>query len=331
MTKRRHLKDIPPAVALFIVAPVLGELFSGSAPLNEFINPLTFVILALLYGCGAIIVRELVIRWDKGWPSLLLLGLAYGIYEEGIMVKSFFDPTWMDLGALAVYGRVAGVNWVWTEHLTLYHALISIAASIALVEALYPERRHEGWVTTRRWWILNWVGFVGVYLGWELFDHYGPGLWRLASWLSVFALVGMARLAPRRLLPPIERAVPRPWRFWLAGFLGMFGHFFLVSYGAEEGAYPFPVAMVLLLGWHLLLLTLLLRWSGNGASWDDRHRVALVNGAMTMLLVLGPIVAGSQYPVMYVSNPIFLLLLWLMKRRVHRRMATDDRPHPTRA
>jgi hypothetical protein len=56
----------------------------------------------------------------------------------------------MDLGTLAVYGRVAGVNWVWAEHLTLYHALISIAASITFVEMLYPERRYERWVTTRR-------------------------------------------------------------------------------------------------------------------------------------------------------------------------------------
>ncbi len=162
MTPTSHSK-IPPALALFIIAPVFGELFSGSSPLNEFINPLTFLTLALLYGCGAILCRELVVRWRKGWPSLLLLGLAYGIYEEGLLVQSFFDPTWMDLGSLAVYGRVAGVNWVWAEHLTIYHALVSIAASIAFVEILYPAQRRERWLKSRRWWWANWVGFIGVY------------------------------------------------------------------------------------------------------------------------------------------------------------------------
>lgn len=318
-------KRIPPTLALFIIAPVFGELFSGSAPLNEFVNPITFLTLALLYGCGAIIVRELVIRWEKGWPSLLLLGLAYGIYEEGLLVQSFFDPTWMDLGTLAVYGRVAGVNWVWTEHLMLFHALISIAASIIFVEMLYPTRRRERWVISRTWWILNWVGFVGIYLIWELLTHYEPGLGlRIASWLSVFALVGLARVVPARILKPVERRVPRPWRFWLAGFVGLFGQFFIIYQGADEGAYAFPIAMLLLVLWYLLLLWIMLRWSGNGASWDDRHRVALINGALSMLLVLGPLSVGSQYPVMYVSNPILFLLLLLAGRKIRRRVRNQQ-------
>jgi hypothetical protein len=223
----------------------------------------------------------------------------------------------MDLGTLAVYGRVVGVNWVWAEHLTLFHALISIAASIAFVEMLYPERRSESWVTTRKRWVSNWVGFVGVYLFWEIFTHYEPGLWRrLASWLAVLALVGLARLVPAWSLPPVNRPVPRPWRFWLIGFLGLFGHFFLIYNGADNGAYPYPIAMLLLVLWYLFLLWLVLRWNGKGAAWDDRHRIALINGALSLLLALGPLAVGAQYPVMYVSHPVFLLLLWLAGRKV---------------
>ena len=142
-----------PALTLFIIAPIFGELFSGSSPLNEFINPLSFIILAMLYGCGAILVREFTIRWSKGWSSLLLLGFAYGIFEEGLMVRSFFDPNWMDLGNLGIYGRYAGVNWVWSYHLTIFHALVSIAASIVFVEILYPDCRKQSWVPSRKWQI----------------------------------------------------------------------------------------------------------------------------------------------------------------------------------
>lgn len=53
----------PPALLLFFIAPVFGELFPGSSPLNEFIHPLTLLILAMLYGSGAIIAREWVVRW----------------------------------------------------------------------------------------------------------------------------------------------------------------------------------------------------------------------------------------------------------------------------
>ncbi|NBD35416.1 MAG: hypothetical protein GVY30_05400 [Chloroflexi bacterium] len=347
-----RLQNLPPALVLFIVAPVFGELFSGSSPLNEFINPIIFLTLALLYGCGAILVRELVIRWDKGWPSLLLLGVAYGIYEEGIMVQSFFDPTWVDLGNLAVYGRVAGVNWVWAEHLILFHALISIAASIAFVEMLYPQRRRERWVTpspedkppnykqhseesghdgrgskiwtyltTRTWWRLNWIGFIGIYLVWELLTHYEPGIWlRLAAWMTIFASVGLARIAPKRILPPLDRTAPRPWRFWLTGFLGLFGQFFIIYQGADEGAYSFPIAMLLLMLWYLWLGWMISRWSGNGAAWDDRHRIALINGALSLLLALGPLTMGEQYPVMYFSHPVYWLLLWLAGRKIRRRV-----------
>lgn len=318
------IKKLPPALALFLVAPAFGELFSGSAPLNEYLNPFTFLLLSLLYGCGAILIRELVVRWRKGWPSLLLMGFAYGIYEEGLVVRSFFDPHWMDLGSLGVYGRVAGVNWVWTEHLVLYHALISILASITFVEILYPERRGEPWLSPRRGWLANWAGLLLVLPVGKLIAPYdAPGGWILASWLAIFTLAGLARLLPADPLPARQCDVPRPRRFLLAGFLGTFGQFFLIYTGADGGAYPFPVSMLLLVLWHLLVLWMLLRWSGNGASWDDRHRLALIIGALSFFLVLGPLTTNGQYPVMYFSNPVFLLWLWWVYRGVARRVCRE--------
>jgi len=102
----------------------------------------------------------------------------------------------------------------------------------------------------------------------------------------------------------------RPFWFGLTGFLGVFGHFLIVYQGADEGKYPFLAAMVLLAIFDLFLLWLIRRWSGNGAAWDDRHRITLINGALSLFLVLGLLTAGSMYPVMYLSNPIFLLLIW---------------------
>ena len=318
-------KRIPPSLALFLVAPVFGELFSGSSPLNEYVNPITFLILSLLYGCGAILARELVVRWRKGWPSLLLLGAAYGIYEEGLVVRSFFDPNWMDLGSLGVYGRVAGVNWVWSQHLTIYHTLISIAASVAFVEMLYPERRAKAWIGTRRGWLANWAGLlVMLPIGKLLAPYDAPDGWVLACWMAIFALAGLARLLPGQLVPAIARTAPRPWRFFLAGFLGVFGQFTLIALGADNGAYPYPVSMLLLTVFDLLLLWLLVHWSGAGGAWDDRHRLSLINGALSFFLVMVPLTTGGQYPVMYFSNPVFLLWLWWIYRGVRRRVAQQQ-------
>ncbi len=265
---------IPSALTLWIVAPIFGELFSGSSPLNEYINPVTFLTLGLLYGSGAIICRELVIRWNKGWVSLLLLGFAYGIYEEGLLVQSFFDPAWMDLGVLATYGRVAGVNWVWTEHLTIFHALISILASVAFVEILYPQRRRESWVHGF-WWVVNWIGFIGIYVVWEVMTPYDPGLWRIVSVLAIATLVLLARVIPKPTPPEPLPPAARPWRYFLAGFLGMTGQFVLIYTGAEKNTFPFMVKMIVLVIYDILILLLILWWNKRGAAWDDRHRLAL--------------------------------------------------------
>lgn len=316
-------KHIQPALALFFIAPIFGELFSGSSPLNEYINPVTFITLSLLYGCGAIIVRELAILWQKGWLSIFILGAAYGIYEEGVLVQSFFDPGWVDLGDLAVYGRVAGVNWVWTEHLTVFHMLISIAASIAFVEALYPHFRMERWVKSRGWWIANWVGVLSLVVPWKVMVKYNSGGWWLLSWIAVLVLGVIARYVPAHPLPPRERKSPAPRVFFLAGFLGFFIQFVIVYSSAEKQTTRFPVIMLSLFVFDLFMLWLLLRMSGNGASWDDRHRMALIIGALSFFLILGPLTTNGQYPVMYFSNPIFLFLLWLAYRSVKRRVMNE--------
>ncbi|RME90112.1 MAG: hypothetical protein D6770_03145 [Anaerolineae bacterium] len=321
-------KRIPPALALWVIAPVFGELFSGSTPLNEFINPIGFLFLAFLYGSGAILIREAVVRWGKGWKSLLLLGFAYGIYEEGLVVRSFFDPAWPDLGSMATYGRVWGVNWVWVEHLTIYHALISIAASITFTEMLYPEHRTDPWLSGRKWYLANWAAFLLMLpIGKLLTPYDAPDGWVALTWLVILALVGLARLLPSA--PPSaatnrrDGQVPRPRRFFLTGLFGMFLQFFFLYLGADEGLYPFPVTMLLLLLYDLFVLWLVRRWSDNGTAWDDRHRLALVLGALSFFLLFAPPTIGEQYPIVYFSNPVFLILLYLAYRKVRTRVERE--------
>ena len=74
------------------------RLLSGSAPPLEFFNPFGLSVLPAIYGSGVILARELALCWEKRWSITLVLGLAYGIVEEGLMVMSFFDPGWPDLG-----------------------------------------------------------------------------------------------------------------------------------------------------------------------------------------------------------------------------------------
>ncbi len=124
---------------LLFLSPISAELVSGSTPLLLFIQPIVLLTFLGYYGAAVLIIREINARWHKGYVSLFILGMAYGIIEEGLTIRSFFSTTWPDLGILATYGRWAGVNWVWAVSLTLIHAVISISVPIFIVDLMYPE------------------------------------------------------------------------------------------------------------------------------------------------------------------------------------------------
>jgi hypothetical protein len=79
-----------PMIVLVVMAPVIAELLYGTVSINQTIA-LLFVL--PIYGAGALLIRELVRRNGRGWASILFLGGAYGIIEEGIALQSFFNNT----------------------------------------------------------------------------------------------------------------------------------------------------------------------------------------------------------------------------------------------
>ena len=158
-------------LTLLVLSPAIGELLSGSSPPLQFFNPISFLFLVGLYGCGALLVRETVARNHLSVAGLLLLGAAYGIVEEGLTCKSFFNPNWTDTGFLSVYGRAWGVNWVWAVGLTVYHMVVSIAVPIFLTEALFAARAGETWLRRRGWIIAFGALSLVTVLGFLGFDN----------------------------------------------------------------------------------------------------------------------------------------------------------------
>lgn len=279
------MRRIPPALFLFFLAPAIGELLSGSAPPVEFFNPFMLLILPALYGSGAVLARELTLRWDKRWPTILMLGLAYGIIEEGLMIKSFFDPNWVDLGILGTYGRLAGVNWVWSVSLTLYHATVSIAIPILLTELIYADRRDEPWTGRRGVIGLSILLAAVVIFGALALAPYRPPF--IPYLFAITATVGLyflARRMPKRFKPPQPAPRLRPLWIGIIGFLSITAYFI--------GGWALPelgVPPVLTIGF-LILLALgvlrLLRWASGEGAWSDIGRLALATGTLTFFILL---------------------------------------------
>ncbi|MEM2900021.1 MAG: hypothetical protein QXT63_04450 [Thermoplasmata archaeon] len=184
------------AIALLVLSPVLAELLSGSSPLLEFCNPFVAFLLFSLYGGGPIIVRELVIRWRKVFPSLITLGCAYGIIEEGIMCKSFFNPAWPDVGILGSYGRVLDVNRIWAVELTIFHAFVYITIPIVITSSVYPEYKTRPYVTLDGLKIAFFLFCFVVTFGFIFFPYYPSPCHIFLSLILVFILLFVAKKLP---------------------------------------------------------------------------------------------------------------------------------------
>ena len=278
------MKRIPPWLILLFIAPLLGEIVSGHQPPLELCNPISILLLMLPYGFGALICRELVQRWKKGWLSLILLAIGYGVYEEAIVVRSFFNPNWMELDNLKPY-YVLGVNWTYSEMLVHFHVLVSIAAGIMLVEMLYPERRKESWLSNNG--LIACIVGLALWFpaGWLMTAYVPPLTGYLLSWAAIAGLIFAAYFIPADVPAPIKKNPPHPFFFLLLGFANM-TLFFVAVYVLPETVIP-PlllsiIGLVLLDG---LTLWLLLHWSGNGGAWNDRHRLAWVAGGLGFFIL----------------------------------------------
>jgi len=318
--KAGFVKRFSPGVMLFLLAPMLAELLSGHQSPVEFFNPLSLILLSLPYGCGALICRELVVRWHKGRLSLLLMGMAYGMYEEGIVVRSIFNPDWGELGSLAEYSHVEGVTWTYAELLIHFHAIVSITAGVMLVEMLYPERSHHPWISNRVFagcviGILLWIP-AGLWMT----SYFPPVELYILAWVSIVVLVGAARYVPAQPLQPRVVAVPRPRWFWLLGALNMSAIFFMVFLIPQYNAPPFFVTALLLVIVDGAVLWLVLRWSGNGAAWDDRHRLALIAGELSFFIYACFDQDIEKWEGLSIVGFIAIIALWQLKRRVAHRI-----------
>ncbi|MFG1609619.1 hypothetical protein [Actinoplanes sp. NPDC049265] len=125
---------------LVLAAPLIAEVMLGNLPLTMLWVVLLFV---PMYAGGALFIRE-VARRTGG--SLLLMGVAYGLVEEGLALQSLTSPHLY--GAAGWAPRLFGLNTAYTELNLVYHAVFSITIPIVLVELLFPAHGRKPYLRT---------------------------------------------------------------------------------------------------------------------------------------------------------------------------------------
>ena len=282
-------------LALLILPPYLGELLSASSPPLVFFNPAGFFYLVMFYGCGTILIRELRVRWKLQWP-VILLAAAYGIVEEGIMVKSFFNPGWGDMGSFSSYGMYLGVQWVWVIMLLIYHATLSTLIPIALMDLLWPDCATEALMKDKNLIMTTVLFFAVTVLGtfyWgnmvegKMLPFFPKPILMIASIALVFTFVYFAYWFRTSYLSVTFGRVWPPFLFGVAGFLQQGLNFWgpVILAGLKVPASATICGQMILSA----MILLFIGFQIYHQQCTRRHLIALCSGALLQWIIITPI------------------------------------------
>ena len=318
------MRRIAPAFALFFLAPLVAEFMLGDFPVTYL--PL-LLFLGPMYGGGAVLVREVARRTGRGRPTIVLLALAYGVFEEGITTQSLFDPAYAHAHLLdRGFVPALGIAVPWTLFVLALHTVWSISVPIALVEGFAPARHTTPWLRKPGLVVasvLFVVGSLATFASSYAADHF------LAPWpalvvvlLVVVALIAVALRLPRRTAR-LASAAPSPWLVFIAALA--VGAVFILGFRL-----PTWIAVAVLVVDFVAATAAVLTWSRR-VGWGDRHRLGLVAGALltyTWRAFTTHPLAGDGPVVTPVSHVLFALAaLALLTVEVAR---LDRAPAPVR-
>jgi len=306
-------------LSVLILPGLMAEILSTNMPVQKFLDPFVFIVIALVYGCGSLIIREARIRWKMQW-SVVFLAIAYGIYEEGITTRAFFNPYWFGEGALSGNWMFFGVQWGWTILLLVLHASLSTLIPIYLVGELWPEVKDKP--------ILGKVGIVIVLLGMATamtigmltlsggkynIPFYPDPMLLVGSFITVAVLILLAyRFRGSRLVS--KRGLLPPSAILILSFLFQFGNASFPPALANAG-----VMAEIGIGIQLLLVSAFALFAASQIlheKADKRHYAAYAFGSVLFWIVVSSLVGIFGRVDLIAASPVALVLLALWRRKV---------------
>jgi hypothetical protein len=331
---------LAPVGTLAVLAPVLAEVVFGATPLSRL-----WLLLPEIgcYGAAAVIIRALVRERGRGTLALVLLGVAFAVAEECVILQTSLGPL---LGGdpQSRYGMALGVNWVYLLSMAGYESVWAIVLPIVLTELLVPARRDDPWLGRTGMIGAGLVFLAGAAAAWYSWTQIGvvratgapaPAASPLTVLGAMAAIAALGWLALRP--PPVRAARPRPTRsaprpVWVGLTAFGVGLLWFIGLGlAYAGVAPaVAIAFDLLVAGGAILLAR--RWSAR-AGWRDAHRLAIILGAYTVSMLFGFLAqAGPSFTALdrlgkLAIDVVALALLAALGWRLRRPEAA---PFPTR-
>jgi hypothetical protein len=216
MPKRKIALATLALLAPFVAEFLLGDQYLAGPPaIGKQLGMYSMYV--ALYGSGALLIREVARRRGLGWPTILVLALAFGVAEEGLLTETLFNPHYLGLDLLSPgHIPLLGLGAPWTVYVLTLHVVWSIATPIAIAEAFFgrsPWLRTPG---TWAWSVLLAVGAAGTFavsLGLDT-AHFLAAPGQLAGALVVVVALILVAL---RLRAPSQGLSGNPWLGFAVG------------------------------------------------------------------------------------------------------------------
>ena len=143
-----------PVLALAVLAPVCAEYLWGYDDSTGHPGTLVgnLIIFTPLYGCPALLIREVARRRGLGWPGIVLLAAAFGVVEAGLVDQSMFSRDYRDI---PYWYDIADPTYV-----------APIGLSIFLAVSFVAEPRHREHGRRRSRWSRGSPGRAAGSPGW---------------------------------------------------------------------------------------------------------------------------------------------------------------------
>jgi hypothetical protein len=307
----------PAALTLFFMAGLIPETVAtyNSPPLLLLTRPIVFLFISAFYGSVALLVREYIHRRSARWAGVLLLGMAAGCVNEGIIAG-----TWYKVGYRG-YVLIGGVNPAVAVGLTVFHALVSTILPILLAELIFPHVADRSWIGRR--------GIAACLLLLVLtsatgFAHAADRAVKAVVLAGVAAAVAVALALPRSPDRPASlRSAPSLGRLRLVGAFTIITFYVLFAIlpgligaavpSAKLAPWQAPLIIVMSAFFCLIIATGRI-WSSR-AGWCRRHTLAIITGVLIppiALSIILPFALRTWEPL--ATIPMLALLLILGRR-----------------
>jgi len=294
-----------------------------------------------VYGAPAVLIREIVRRRGRGWPSIFLFAAAFGLVQAALLDQSRSNPPVRAITDWDHLWQPTLLPGAWTSAAMILgfvggHIVGSISAPIALAEAMFPDRAQAPW--------LGPTALVGVAALWALgawvvlADSLHHESFRLSpAQILVTVLVTIALIAAALALPRPHRTLrrgqaPSPTVVLGVSLLALAVRPLLDSMEVSSraaSAWPATLGALLVLIVFAILLT---RWSA-APGWGPHHVLAVASGALIAigavaftLQPIGHVPTAAKYTT---NSVLFLLLLTVLTTAEHRLHAVDRLPAVT--